>query len=430
MKQLKPGEQRKPNLLLREQRLLRGWSLQRVVEELCALSSADNRLPGVNAPMVSNWETGTKKPSPFYRERLCKLYNMSADQLGFMDSVTGAQLSQLNQNTSRRSFLQTMGIVSTGVIITPHALSSYPPLSDISKESISNLAIITQQYREMQRRGDTFIRHGLNVHISTIQDALGSAKNENLRRELWRVLAQTQIVARLNWHSLKKTELVHAKALNEAAIVSAQNAGDRILVGAALGHLAHLYLREEQDTRNAHQLLDTAREHVQKHHTLNGWFDIVAAAVAAKEGNQQYCEAAIGEAVNAAQHMPQTPEYADPYFTDFSIISVTAFAGNCWLSIEEPKKAYSLLTTMNLEELAVNRQASTLYDISRAYFAAGQREEGQVYALRSLDMAVATKCFYIIPRFIALAQNILLADHKEPHASAMLEYAQVALQSE
>ena len=86
MKQLKPGEQRKPNLLLREQRLLRGWSLQRVVEELCALSSADGRLPGVNAPMVSNWETGTKKPSPFYQERLCKLYNMTADQLGLMES--------------------------------------------------------------------------------------------------------------------------------------------------------------------------------------------------------------------------------------------------------------------------------------------------------------------------------------------------------
>ncbi|HVB72240.1 MAG TPA: helix-turn-helix transcriptional regulator [Ktedonobacteraceae bacterium] len=64
---MKSREQRKPNPLLREQRLLRGWSLQRVVEELCALSlDSDERLPGVNMPMVSNWETGTKKPSPFY----------------------------------------------------------------------------------------------------------------------------------------------------------------------------------------------------------------------------------------------------------------------------------------------------------------------------------------------------------------------------
>jgi hypothetical protein len=246
----------------------------------------------------------------------------------------------------------------------------------------------------------------------------------------FRKTIQTQMVARLNWHSMKKTELAHVKALNEAAIVSAQNSGDRTLVGAALGHLAHLYLREEQDTRNAYQLLDRAREHVQKHHALSGWFDIVAAAIAAKEGNQQYCEAAIDEAVGASHHMPQTLEYTDPYFTDFSMISVTAFAGNCWLSIEEPKKAYGLLTTMKMEELAVNRQASALYDISRAYFAAGQREEAQVYALRSIDMALTTKRLYIIPRFITLAQNILLTDHKESHAAAILEYAQLALQAE
>jgi hypothetical protein len=85
---------------------------------------------------------------------------------------------------------------------------------------------------------------------------------------------------------------------------------------------------------------------------------------------------------------------------------------------------------MKMEELAVNRQASALYDISRAYFAAGQREEAQVYALRSIDMAVATKRLYIIPRFITLAQNILLADPKESHASAILEYAQLALQAD
>ncbi len=95
---MKSKEQRKPNPLLREQRLLRGWSLQRVVDELCALSSAsDERLPGVNAIMVSNWETGTKKPGPFYRERLCKLYNMTADRLGFMD---GPILQHTNQPVS------------------------------------------------------------------------------------------------------------------------------------------------------------------------------------------------------------------------------------------------------------------------------------------------------------------------------------------
>jgi len=112
------------------------------------------------------------------------------------------------------------------------------------------------------------------------------------------------------------------------------------------------------------------------------------------------------------------------------MISVTTFAGNCWLSVEEPKKAYTLLTTMKLEELAINRQASALYDISRAYLAAEQREEAQAYAFRSIDMALATKCLYIIPRFITLAQNILFTDRNEAHAAAILEYARLALQAQ
>src|SRR6266702_4838381 len=86
-KQGKQGRQRQPNARLRQQRLLRGWSLQRVVEELCKLAAEEERLPGVNEAMVSNWENGRKKPSPFYQERLCKLYRMSAAQLGFMEPL-------------------------------------------------------------------------------------------------------------------------------------------------------------------------------------------------------------------------------------------------------------------------------------------------------------------------------------------------------
>ena len=83
---MKPKDQRTPNVLLRHQRLVRGWSLQRVVNEICALSEPDGRLPGVSAAMVSCWEMGKKKPSPFYQERLCLIYGLTADQLGFMDA--------------------------------------------------------------------------------------------------------------------------------------------------------------------------------------------------------------------------------------------------------------------------------------------------------------------------------------------------------
>ncbi|HKV58535.1 MAG TPA: helix-turn-helix transcriptional regulator, partial [Ktedonobacteraceae bacterium] len=88
---MKPKDQRTPNLLLRHQRLVRGWSLQRVVNEICALAEPDGRIPGVSAAMVSCWEMGKKKPSPFYQERLCLIYGLAADQLGFMEVLAMPQ---------------------------------------------------------------------------------------------------------------------------------------------------------------------------------------------------------------------------------------------------------------------------------------------------------------------------------------------------
>jgi transcriptional regulator with XRE-family HTH domain len=75
-----------PNTLLRRQRLLRGWSLQHVVEQLCLLCQEDEDIPGVTAGMVSKWERGERKPSRFYQTKLCLLYDTTADQLGLLDA--------------------------------------------------------------------------------------------------------------------------------------------------------------------------------------------------------------------------------------------------------------------------------------------------------------------------------------------------------
>lgn len=78
-------QHRQPNALLRQQRLLRGWSLQHVVEHVCSLCQEEEDVPGVTADMVSKWERGERKPSRFYQAKLCILYNTTADQLGFLE---------------------------------------------------------------------------------------------------------------------------------------------------------------------------------------------------------------------------------------------------------------------------------------------------------------------------------------------------------
>lgn len=65
------------NDLLRRLRTERGWSQQRVAELLQHMGGA------TDSKLVGKWERGKHKPSPFYQERLCKLYGFSASQLGF-----------------------------------------------------------------------------------------------------------------------------------------------------------------------------------------------------------------------------------------------------------------------------------------------------------------------------------------------------------
>jgi transcriptional regulator with XRE-family HTH domain len=66
-------EDKKPNDKLRYQRELRGWSQKKVGQAI-----------GTNKDMVSRWETGERETSPYYREKLCTLFGMSAAELGFI----------------------------------------------------------------------------------------------------------------------------------------------------------------------------------------------------------------------------------------------------------------------------------------------------------------------------------------------------------
>lgn len=85
---MKSSQSAKLNTLLREQRLLRGWSLQQLAEHLCQLGEGEGCLLGISADMVGKWERGEKRPSLFYQEKLCQIYNTTTDKLGLLERHT------------------------------------------------------------------------------------------------------------------------------------------------------------------------------------------------------------------------------------------------------------------------------------------------------------------------------------------------------
>lgn len=73
-----------PNFHLRRLRELRGWSLQRVADEI------QSRWPdaALTGKEVGRWERGVRTPGPYYREKLCIIFETDAAHLGLIAAST------------------------------------------------------------------------------------------------------------------------------------------------------------------------------------------------------------------------------------------------------------------------------------------------------------------------------------------------------
>ncbi|HLZ63222.1 MAG TPA: helix-turn-helix domain-containing protein [Ktedonosporobacter sp.] len=65
------------NRRLKQERVLRGWSQAKLAEQI-----------GTDATTVSRWERGLFFPTPYFRERLCTLFDKNAEELGLLEIST------------------------------------------------------------------------------------------------------------------------------------------------------------------------------------------------------------------------------------------------------------------------------------------------------------------------------------------------------
>ncbi len=75
-----------PNTRLRSERERRGWTREYVADKI-----------GGEVRTIGRWERGTTSPSPFYRQRLCELFEMDAEALGFFKDTTAQDQERLGQ---------------------------------------------------------------------------------------------------------------------------------------------------------------------------------------------------------------------------------------------------------------------------------------------------------------------------------------------
>jgi transcriptional regulator with XRE-family HTH domain len=117
----------RPNRRLRLQRRLHGWSQEDVAAGLhrLAASLGEPEL-GVDATMVSRWERGTRRPRPRYVRLLCRLFELPAEQLGWVedDDVEPTQEQTRDaledDDVERRDFIHRLaGLLGAAAVPVP-----------------------------------------------------------------------------------------------------------------------------------------------------------------------------------------------------------------------------------------------------------------------------------------------------------------------
>src|SRR5436305_2613170 len=73
----------RPNNRLRQERLRRNWSQNYVAEKL-----------GTTKVTISRWERGSQQPNITSRQELCKLFGMSAEELGLLPADPHPQVPE------------------------------------------------------------------------------------------------------------------------------------------------------------------------------------------------------------------------------------------------------------------------------------------------------------------------------------------------
>lgn len=91
------GKQKIPNLLLKQARQQRFWTLEEVASRINSLPGFG---PGSPDPYtISRWERGISFPSPRYCRALCHIFELDAQMLGLLPSLsTGAEEGKLSSS--------------------------------------------------------------------------------------------------------------------------------------------------------------------------------------------------------------------------------------------------------------------------------------------------------------------------------------------
>ena len=441
---MESAQHAKPNELLRWQRQQRGWSLQRVADEIRRLCERDGRRVGITAHMVGTWERGNKKPSPLYREKLCVLYNENAERLGLIEGTPGSDpvsliqpagtlvdksvldttgpdpaqapddelvidviegidgLEAQDSEMRRRTFLRRMaGATGAALFAPPLGLLGSEPWERMAMAlsrpatadaaTVRDLETITSSYARLTEcvTSGSLIGPVLE-HMRTITDLLRGPQPATVRRELCVAAAEVSQLAGRLLFGIGQYDA--AQSYYRVSLQASREAGDRALGAYVIGSMSFIPSAEAKPDK-ALQFVKQAQRTATDGSpaTLRAWLAALESEHQASLGNAAATRSALDRAERAAD---ASGNETKPAWIDyFDRGRLAGFAGVCHIRLDRPDDAISPLNEAldALPETGVKHRSVLLTDMATARVKQGELDEGCRLANESLDIATRMK---------------------------------------
>lgn len=428
-----PARQAVPNTGLRQKRLQRSWTLDRVAAELDRLCAREGHHAGVTGNMVGKWERGLKRPSLFYRERLCALYGATAEDLGFLDDqpappasrwpavvVAGgaeplastltplpvappvaafARRNPAVEGARRPVMRATAGLPGTAQAAgAPRGAQS--PLWERLSIALGSpgsvnpltpqlLATITDNYRRLSQTvpaGELLA--AVIGHLQLATSLLPGPHPTALRRRL--IAAGGEAAGLAGWLFFSMNDHATARAYYKAAFQAVREAEDTELGAWVLGSMSLLETHSHR-AREAATLARRAQTHANSHasSTTRSWLAAVEAEACANTGEAKATLSALERAYAALEQARS--EDAPRFISFFDHARLAGYEGICHVRLGHPERAQAKLTEAleGLSPTDVKHRAIVVTDLASAHVQ--QREVDEACRLASQALAIVTE---------------------------------------
>jgi transcriptional regulator with XRE-family HTH domain len=348
------------NDALRHQRLLRGWSLQRVADEICAIGfKVTGKKPGVNCDMVGEWERGIKMPSPYYREKLCLLYNVTADQLNLITPVAPQTTSSLvvsrnlvdDMDKKRREVVQLLTLAGAALVIPlplpnldwEHIEDTIDKPSRLDQVVIKDFEGINSHLWSiyLAASAKSSVMDGVVGQLKMLVQFLREPHTASVHKRLCMLISElSQLAGEIHFdrHEYETAQSCYVFAANAAKEVQAYDLWSCALVR----HSFIPIYDQEPRYRDALPYLYGARylaEQGDSNLSTRYWVAAVEAEAESGVHNLTACQNAL-ERANGVQELNQV---VSPAWTRFDGSRLPALHGACYVRLQEPGPAIPAL---------------------------------------------------------------------------------------